>query len=153
MIRSTYLKEIYQPEVYKKLYSKVRSVVNKEWKEKAFEAIAFSGSSGAAIAYPVCLSLGIPMIHIRKQKGHCHSFVEGALNVKEYAIIDDLAFTGSTLKKIKKAVESSTLTDSQCSRIFLYSQPYSEAESRRVLNIFDGEPAIWFYSLDDGQTV
>jgi orotate phosphoribosyltransferase len=72
-----------------------------------FDAIAFSGMSGALVAPSVAMSLRKPMILVRKQSDDCHAgggAVEGALDAETYIIIDDFISSGDTLKRIHASV-------------------------------------------------
>lgn len=128
-IRSEYLEDIYTPERFKTLYNMVLKAVRKEWKAESFEAIAFRGSSGAALAYPICLKLNIPMIHVHKGRHHSGPTVEGMLDANSYAIIDDFVQSGKTLKIIKREIENATLVVGPvCKHVFLYASEESDIE-------------------------
>ena len=66
-----------------------------------FDAIAFRGSSGAALAFPLSYFLKLPLIHVRKGASHYGSgLIEGTISSKRYIIIDDFIDRGTTIKKI-----------------------------------------------------
>lgn len=71
-----------------------------------FDTIAFSGTSGAGLAYVLSYSLNIPLLMVRKKTDDTHSIfhVEGNTDVKKYLIIDDLIFTGDTAAHIVKSI-------------------------------------------------
>jgi len=72
-------------------------------KETNFDAIAFQGSSGAAVAYVAGIALQVPVIYVRKPKETCHgSNVESNANkqIKSYVIVDDFICSGETIKRI-----------------------------------------------------
>lgn len=71
-----------------------------------FDAIAFTGMSGALIAPPVSLKLGKPFIMVRKPyvSGHSEWAVEGDYGAKSYIILDDFMATGETVKRIRKQI-------------------------------------------------
>lgn len=72
--------------------------------EFEFDAIAFCGSSGCAIAFSLASRFAIPLIYVRKagEKTHgskveCnHKHVE----IKKYLIVDDFPETGATVFRI-----------------------------------------------------
>lgn len=72
-----------------------------------FNAIAFTGMSGALIAPAVAFKLNRGLILIRKGRlSQCHSRlrVEGDINCNSYIILDDFIATGDTIKRIAKYV-------------------------------------------------
>lgn len=106
---SSYLQSIYSdPADYKKLISRVATRLRNLRKRTPFDAIAFRGTSGAAIAYPVSARLGVPLICVRKKgdDGHHSGVVEGSnyIDVKRYIIIDDFIASGNTMDEILSAV-------------------------------------------------
>ena len=68
-------------------------------KKLKFDAIVFRGNSGAAIAFPVSVATGIPVVLVRKEGSH-GSKVEGSCSVSKYLILDDFISSGETMKKI-----------------------------------------------------
>ena len=79
-------------------------------KNLKFDAIAYSGSSGCAIAFSLATKHKIPLIYVRKngEKAHSHSTVEcndkDAI-VKKYLIVDDFVDTGRTIDWIMHSIE------------------------------------------------
>ncbi len=74
-----------------------------------FDAIAFTGSSGALIAPMLALRLGKGLILIRKggprsNKSHSVSVVEGMLGAKRYIIVDDFICSGRTIITIAQKI-------------------------------------------------
>ena len=78
--------------------------IKKLQKELEFEAVAFCGSSGAAIAFHLGIKYKIPLIYVRKKDEECHgSSVEcngTDLQVKKYLIVDDFIDSGKTMRHI-----------------------------------------------------
>lgn len=72
--------------------------------ELKFDAVAFCGSSGAALAFHLAAEYELPIIYVRKEKEECHGYrVECNLrhgHIKKYLIVDDFVDTGSTIKYI-----------------------------------------------------
>lgn len=87
-----------------------------------FDAIAFTGSSGAALAYPISYLLGVPLICVRKSIRDNHSGLklEGAVSAPKYIIIDDFIESGRTIDKINKAIKLEN-KKSNCVGIYLYN--------------------------------
>jgi adenine/guanine phosphoribosyltransferase-like PRPP-binding protein len=88
----------------------------------SFDAIAFTGSSGAALAYPISYLLGVPLICIRKSIKDNHSGLklEGAVSAGTYIIVDDFIESGRTINKIKKAINAEN-KKAKCVGIYLYN--------------------------------
>lgn len=102
MIHSEYLQEIFQPEEYKKTIEWVKKAL----KKFEFDAIAFRGTSGSAIAFPLSYELGIPLLYVRKDSSHHCSGIEGFVDCKRYVIIDDMVSSGETIKIIQDTIQT-----------------------------------------------
>jgi adenine/guanine phosphoribosyltransferase-like PRPP-binding protein len=74
--------------------------------DKDFDALAFSGNSGAILGSALSLALNKPMILVRKSVEDCHSSFtcEGFHAAKRYIIVDDFVSTGSTVHYISRKV-------------------------------------------------
>lgn len=102
-----YLDDIYNLKTFKatakRTIAKLRQL--RKSKKTRFEAIAFRGSSGAAMAFIAGLELGVPLIHVRKPKEDSHySGYEGIANPATYVIIDDFISSGATVRAIRTGV-------------------------------------------------
>ena len=89
---TAYLESIYRSPVrYKQLIDRIAKRLTTLKKKKSFGALAFRGTSGAALAYPLSAKHNIPLICVRKSREPSHGYsVEGTdRNVKRYIIIDD----------------------------------------------------------------
>lgn len=93
------------------------------------DAIAFQGSSGSAIAFPLSYKLKVPIIYIRKPDEHSHGHrLEGNIpkgGIATYVIVDDLISSGATIQRIytsiaDRATELGCKTP-KCTGVFLYS--------------------------------
>lgn len=105
-IKSEYLHKIYSNKQFIKTidiaYKKIRAFK----KKNNFDVIAFTGSSGAALAYPLSYKLKIPLICIRKDKSsHFKEKIEGQFEFKNYIIVDDFISSGATIKKIMREID------------------------------------------------
>lgn len=74
-----------------------------------FDSIAFTGISGAAVAFAVSAATGIPITCVRKRSSgseasHSSCAVEGHVNMERYIIIDDFVDTGATLERVRGAI-------------------------------------------------
>lgn len=75
-----------------------------------FDCLAFCGSSGAICAFPMMLSMNIPVIYVRKLKEQSHGDrIEmpskiGIAKIRKYLIVDDFMSTGNTIKHIYNSI-------------------------------------------------
>ena len=79
-----------------------------------FDAIAFCGSSGCAIAFNLATMHEIPLIYVRKEseKSHSYSKVEcndRHLEVKKYLIVDDFVDRGTTVEYIVDTIKKQAI--------------------------------------------
>lgn len=86
--------------------------IGKMYKAGKFQAIAFSGSSGAALAFCVAAKHKIPLIYIRKKNEECHGspieFNGSTVEVRQYLIVDDFISSGSTMNYIIDKIRNYT---------------------------------------------
>ena len=74
-----------------------------------FDAIAFSGSSGCAIAFNLAARHQIPLIYVRKANEIAHGAdIEcnvKTLHVRKYLIVDDFVDSGKTVDHIVRSIK------------------------------------------------
>lgn len=121
-IQTSYLDKVYRVSKFTKTIDRATKALKAFHKKNPFDAIAFTGTSGAALAYPLSYKLGIPLICIRKSVADNHSGMrlEGCVSAKRYIIVDDCIESGSTVRKIQKFVKKE-LEKAQLIGILLYS--------------------------------
>lgn len=110
------------PKALKKLMIKADKKFTKLVKKERIQAIAFSGSSGAALAFPLALKHELPVIYVRKvgEKSHGYNVeFNGAGSGLRYIIVDDFIDTGSTVERIYKKIQKEDKT-MICIGAFLY---------------------------------
>ncbi len=90
-------------------------------KKLTFDAIAFRGLSGAVVAPLVALKLRKTLIAVRKTKSHGLGPVAGDLAARSYIIVDDLISSGTTVRKIVKALKC---REAECKGVVLYNASY-----------------------------
>lgn len=105
-ITSQYSKQSFDLEQFPRLITALSDRVKKVQPVSKFEAIAFRGSSGAALAWPLMLLNDVPLIHSRKPGSHCADPIEGAVKASRYAIVDDFYESGDTLIEIIDSIRS-----------------------------------------------
>jgi adenine/guanine phosphoribosyltransferase-like PRPP-binding protein len=120
-IQTSYLSRVYEVDTFTKVVNRAIKALKAYQKKHAFDAIAFTGTSGAALAYPLSYKLGIPLICIRKRPSDSHSYMtlEGCVSAKRYVIVDDLIQSGATMRRIQKHVKLK-MPDAKLVGILLY---------------------------------
>lgn len=122
-VHASYLKDFFDVKQRTKI---VDTAVKKLKRIKSkFDAIAFSGMSGALMAPIVAHELGKRVIAVRKpdEKPHSSHRTEG-VHGDRYIILDDFIFSGDTLKRIKESIEQEAVFG-PCVGCYLYSEGYS----------------------------
>ena len=120
---SNYLANIFDSKVYK---TKVDTTVDQvcimlEDSKYIFDAIAFSGESGGAIAYPLSYLTELYLICVRKEGTNTHGqALEAGYWQKGYVIVDDQISTGATMRRIIDGVKA-LRPESMCQGIVLYN--------------------------------
>lgn len=106
-IDSDYLHCVFEPKLFKHTVQRTVTALKKLQKnpKTKFDAIAFRGVSGSALAFVCAHALNVPMICVRKGGNH-HSIlkVEGSYSSKKYVIIDDIIDTGKTIRAIVQSI-------------------------------------------------
>lgn len=119
-IQTDYLSKVYGKQFLKlvpQAVKKLRAIK----RQFPFDAIAFTGSSGAALAYPLSYLMKLPLIHVRKGPSHYSGGkVEGTISSKRYIIVDDFIETGASIRRVLKAIDSE-LDAAKPVAILLYS--------------------------------
>ena len=83
------------------------------------QAIAYTGSSGAAIAFPLAIEYELPIIYVRKENEQSHggkvecNFTD---EIENYVIVDDFIATGRTVERVIKGVK-------ECAKAFSWNGP------------------------------
>ena len=72
------------------------------------QAIAYTGSSGAAIAFPLAIAYELPIIYVRKkgeQSHGCPVECNYTQELENYIIVDDFIAFGATVRRIIKGIK------------------------------------------------
>lgn len=119
-VYTEYLSSVYHKDNFKANINRaVRSLAEFE-KTTPFDAIAFTGTSGAALAYPISYLMDKGLLCIRKQESQ-HFYngkVEGFWGSQSYIIVDDFVSSGNTIRAIIDGVTSKS--KSELVGIYLY---------------------------------
>ena len=118
-IQSSYHDIIYNPEYLFKAAERTIAKAREIHQQAPYDAFAFRGSSGAAMAFPLSITLKIPCIYVRKPEEKSHGKpIEGPSNeINSYLIIDDFIEQGKTINAIREA-----LADLKCVGALLYGR-------------------------------
>lgn len=121
-IQTSYLQKIYRTDQFIKTVKLAATKIRKFRRKVKFDAIAFTGSSGAGLAYPLSYILGIPLICVRKTPSNSHYRIrlEGCVAAGRYIIVDDFIESGRTIDSIRRAIKSKN-TAADCVGIYLYN--------------------------------
>jgi len=97
------------------------------------EAVAFSGNSGAGIAYPLSFKTGIPLICVRKgERSHGYEVESANAKINSYIIVDDCVASGNTVKRILEDIKYWVDEKIKCVGIILYDN--NDCEDIRYTN-------------------
>lgn len=116
---ASWLKPILRPGGLKAEVDKAVEILNQC---PDFDAIAFTGLSGAVLASAVALRMDKLMYCVRKSGENRHSDyeVEGPLGKLRYVIIDDLIMSGATVRRIINQVRLHSDSMAKLVGIWLY---------------------------------
>ena len=133
MIQTDYLHSVFYSTTFQNKIDNAIMIMSSFDKENPFEAIAFTGISGAAFAFPLAYLLSKSLICIRKANSstHCSLSIEGHVDCTSYIIVDDFISTGATINLITTSIEKEFHhTNTYCNRnypkfvaVFLYDEP------------------------------
>ncbi len=127
---SDYLSAVFTPVRLKRLITNTCNAVRKLKRKLKFDAIAFTGLSGAGVAFAVSARTGIPLMCVRKARASNHGMrIEGtARKVSSYLILDDLISTGETIDRMIKTINKEAYDASErpkCVGILLWRESRS----------------------------
>lgn len=116
MIQGSYLKPVHH-ERQKHVDKTLRALERHE-----FDAIAFTGISGAMIAPIVAYLMNRQLICVRKPQDskHASHTVEGPLLPCRYVIVDDGRSSGKTVNDIEQAIAESLNRKHECVGVYFY---------------------------------
>lgn len=139
IISSSYLGAVFDPERLPRTIEKTLEAAKALWEKHGYDTIAFSGMSGAAIAFILSHQMRIPILCVRKSGDSSHfvnpnRLLEGNLGVRKYLIVDDFISSGRTVKYIMDTI-SNEVYDAKCVAMLMYSanwdsSPFTRPESK-----------------------
>lgn len=121
-IETDYLHRVYHVPSFVKTIDNTIKVARQLEHTHPFDAIAFTGTSGAAYAYPLSYHLRKPLLCLRKDtNSHFARTLEGAVNAKRFLLIDDWIATGSTMRKLVSTIRKNN-PSAQFSAVLLFDK-------------------------------
>ena len=136
-IQSEYLKHIYDLDHYRDTIREAVKALRPWDKTYPFDSIAFRGTSGAALAFPLSLRLKKTLMCIRKDDGNHFgsNTIEGDHAANTYVIVDDCVESGDTVRKIVEIVDKEV--GAKCVGLYLSSMENMYISERKILKTFD----------------
>jgi adenine/guanine phosphoribosyltransferase-like PRPP-binding protein len=132
-------KRIYNPEVFSEMVKRVTEAMAFLQKKTKFDAIAFSGSSGACMAYPVAANIGAKLLYVRRKGEASESHgddVEAEGTIDKYIIVDDFVSSGSTIAHIYNSIDEFNKIQKRikCVGLALYQEDDNLSNVRGILS-------------------
>ena len=150
-LSSSYMSKVYNTKKFASLAKRVAKHMVKLRSTLKFDAIAFTGSSGAALAYPVSVITGIPLVHVRKRENSHGSEIEGDGELKSYIILDDFIDSGATIKRIHGKIISYSHINAEdaatCVGIALYNEGNMKKLHKRTNAFWIGKTCIPMWTV------
>lgn len=136
-IQSVYLKSVYELDKFQKTIDKTVATASDLLEKYQFDTIAFSGMSGAAMAFILSHKLNLPLLCVRKKEdgSHFHQaypmrgnglLCEGNLDTQNYLIVDDFIATGETINRMVRVIKRE-VPKAVCVSILLYAEVFNRS--------------------------
>jgi phosphoribosylpyrophosphate synthetase len=129
-------------------------IIQRLKKKLDFDAVAFSGSSGCAIAFYVAAKYRTPLIYVRKVGENAHgSKVECNYqgDIRKYLIVDDFVSSGATVRHIRDTIKKHAIKSrTECPTpvgIFAYDPSANAYDAGEKLN------DLRIYNMDYGKKI
>jgi len=125
-----YMESVFCVEDHQKIIQRMVVKVEKLKSILSFQAIACTGVSGFAVAFPIAYECKLPVIAVRKsgESSHGDKIEMGykkRIIIHKYLIVDDFIESGSTIRSIIKNINK--YDDAlECAGILLYDTAHTE---------------------------
>jgi adenine/guanine phosphoribosyltransferase-like PRPP-binding protein len=150
-IRTQYLRQIFDTREFPPTVEATILMAREIMKRHPYDAIAFTGTSGSAMAYILSLQLDVPLVCVRKQvHSHYSDTLEGHIDTKRYLIVDDGIASGATCEKIISSIHKGASIDARCVAILLYQQSYRSSDTFAPDVMFEHPRIPVFLATADG---
>ncbi len=133
----------FSPSAWTKKLQACAKKINALRNKHNIDALAYTGSSGAAAAYVLGTALDLPVVYVRKKGEDSHgNKVECNANkpIENYLIIDDFICSGATVEHIVTGIEKAARDNRvkvppKCVGVFLYQPVGSESNGSTELTV------------------
>lgn len=134
-IKTDYLQKVYNVSEFAHTAAKAVQAAIRMRKVIDYDAFAFTGTSGAAMAYILSAELGVPLLCVRKETDNSHyvkghGYLEGYVKAEQYVFVDDFISSGDTFRRVREVVESK-LHRAKCVGAILYTSTRADHEMLR----------------------
>lgn len=141
-VQTDYLASVYNVEQFQETVENTIRTAERMMRRYPFEAIAFTGTSGAALAYILSHWMKVPLICVRKTTDGSHypyymGNLEGYIKAQTYMIVDDFISSGSTIDKIRDEIAKKSAA--KCVGIVLYARRGDS--DHRGIPVFGSKPS------------
>lgn len=146
-IHTSYLGRVYNVSQFAKVVEQAIAMARQALRETKFDTIAFTGTSGAALAYILSNELGIPLICVRKKDDGSHfqngqnGRLEGNTAAERYLIVDDFICGGGTILDIIDTINKS-IKKAKCVGILLYDYSRSHRSEYQGVPVYSSKETI-----------
>lgn len=152
-MNTSYLHRVFRPEDFQASVKSMLRKVSDVYEATPFEALAFTGQSGAAMAYILSYTLQFPMILVRQDDDTSHHVklwspdenpslkcLEGEVDARSYLIVDDQIEQGRTVNLIVNRIQSYN-PSAICVGAVLYAWNYAKRSITPALpRMFNDDP-------------
>lgn len=132
-MQTSYLQHVFEPGLFQRAVDKTLHTAESLKRSTGFDTIAFSGMSGAAMAFMLSHWMNVPLLCVRKREDTSHyvkstrKFLEGnAQDVRKYLIVDDFISGGGTVQYMIDTIREANLY-AECVGMLMYAS-YSDRE-------------------------
>jgi adenine/guanine phosphoribosyltransferase-like PRPP-binding protein len=126
-MQTSYLQHVFDQGIFCRAVDKTILAAEAIKKKTGFDTIAFSGMSGAAMAFLLSHWMSVPLLCVRKRGDGSHyvnqtgKILEGnVVDVRKYLIVDDFIASGRTVQNIIDAIEVGN-RNAECIGMLMYS--------------------------------
>ena len=133
-VRTDYLGSVFDPSRFGHTVKRALVLARKALEKEEFDSIAFTGNSGAALAYILASELGVALICIRKETDNSHysqggQRLEGYTAAKRYLFVDDFICSGRTYENVVEYLQTH-LPDAKCVGALMYGRTGMSSKNR-----------------------
>jgi adenine/guanine phosphoribosyltransferase-like PRPP-binding protein len=132
-MQTSYLQHVFDQGIFQRAVDKTLTAAEAIRKRTGFDTIAFSGMSGAAMAFLLSHWMGVPTLCVRKKGDSSHyvsstrRYLEGnAVDVRKYLIVDDFISSGATVQYMIDTI-GDTNAQAECVGMLMYAS-YSDRQ-------------------------